>query len=206
MKKKLLIPLIIILLITVGVSYYIFIYKESDNDSGNNNNNETTEVTAGIYKLVNKPTKYQKEIFNELKEILESENYEEEDLAVSLVKNFIVEFYTLSNVESKDVRATQFISDDLKERFVAFGSDVYTYYAYYENKDDLEVESIEVTDTEKISYDYKDDLGEIESKDNLDGYEITVNWKYKDNSEHESAVTIVKWDDNYSIVKVENKE
>lgn len=204
--KKLIIPLIIIVLLAIGVYYYIFIYKVDNKTDNNNTDNKTTEVTAGNYKLINNPTKYQKTVFNELKEILETENYLGEDLASSIVKNFIAEFYTLSTVNSKEVRGTQFVPDVLKDRFVAFGSDVYNYYAYYTNKDDLEVKSIDITDVDVITYDYDDDLNEIDSVNDLEGFEITTDWKYKDNTENKTVVTIVKWDENYSVIKVDNEE
>ncbi len=197
--KKIFIILVFLGILVIG-NYYLFFYNKDDK----NDNTKEVEVTAGKYKLVSKPTKYQKKVFNELKDLVEAEEYDDEDLAECITKNFIAEFYTLSNVESRDVRGTQFVADDLKERFISFGQDIYNYYAYYTDKKSLEVKSIEITNTKAITYDYKDDLKKIPSKNDLKGYEITTNWSYKDNTNQKTVVTIVKWNEDYSIMKVNN--
>lgn len=214
MKNKkiiLLLALAITIVIMILVTWLVFFSKPNTekNDQNNNdtNQNEVPKVekyTAGTYTRIDNPTAYQKEIFDELKNVIEDETFSDQALAEAISKNFIAEFYNLSNVSSKDVRGTQFVPTELVDRFKKFGADIYNYYQYYKNIKDLEVGNIEVANTKSITYNYKDDMGQIQPKSSLKGYEITVDWSYKDKTNYSTKITIVKWNDQYSVVKVTN--
>ena len=208
MQKNKIILLIIAILVAITMLILLMLgNQKEENNTAKEDKVETKEenkVTAGSYTLVNAPTTYQRELFDELKDILDNSEATDQELAQILAKNFIAEFYTLSNVTSKDVRGTQFVPEVLRNRFVEYGNDIYNYYQYYTNRKDLEVTEITITNTKSIQYNYVDDLKQVASKSNLSGYEITMNWTYKDDSDYTTKVTIVKWDNNYSIVKVEN--
>jgi hypothetical protein len=165
---------------------------------------DSEDVTASVYTLIKNPTNYQKEVFNELKTLLESKDYSDKDLALVLAKNFLVEFYNLSNVTSKDVRGLQFVATELQNRFKEFGWNIYNFYPYYENIKDLEITGATITKTKAITYDFVDDLKIVTNRNDLSGYEVTLEWYYKDEVKNTTIITIVKWDDSYSIIKVQN--
>lgn len=201
-KKKIFIIIIAILVIGAAITFFLLMPKK---EAPKNEEPKVEEkVTAGIYNRVINPTNYQKTIFEELKVAVSTTPVDEKALALAIAKNFMVEFYNLSNVTSKDVRAIQYVAIDLQDRYKAFGKEVYDYYLYYKNIKNLEVKNLEITLTKEIEYDYKDDLGLVKSKSDLPGYVITINWSYKDNTSYVTKLTIVKWDDNYSVVKVDN--
>ncbi len=211
MKRKLNIKklgIFLLVLIVIGVSTF-FILKSLFNgkkkiEIATKTPPVASKVTAGIYTMMEDSTNYQKAVFNELKVLLEQPSYTDQALAEVIAKNFIVEFYNLSNVNSKYVRGGQFVAPELKPRFETFGKDIYDYYQYYPNIKTLEVKDIKITNTKTITYDYIDDLKLVASKKGLNGYLLTVSWSYIDNTKNITKVTIVKWNENYSIVKVDN--
>lgn len=205
-KKMIIIRLIVLFIIFIALFIGIKSYLNRNIDIPVEVNEEPIKVTAGIYTLIDNPTKYQSKVFNELKLLLEKETYSDEDIAKSITKNFIAEFYTLSNVKSKDVRGTQFVPIELRDRFKEFGSDIYDYYVYYINRADLEVVKANITKVQTTKYNYIDELKVIASKKDLAGYIMSVNWSYKNNKSYLTNITIVKWDDNYYIVKVDNSK
>lgn len=85
---------------------------------GNNSENEVQTPTVNMttddaYSIRSNATDYQKELYDELKAALE----QEDKLVISeaLVKNFIADFYTLSNKTIKnDVGGTQFWHQDAR--------------------------------------------------------------------------------------------
>lgn len=203
MNKKTIILLSVLTIIALtSVVLAISLASKKNNVEVPNDNEE--EITISNYKLVKNPTNFQKEVFNELKTILEKEDYSNQELAEVLAKNFLVEFYNLSNVTSRDVRGLQFVATELQDRFKEFGWNIYNFYPYYENIKDLEITDVEITKTKAITYDYIDDLKVVPNRNDLSGYEVTFDWNYKDNVKNTTIITIVKWNENYSIIKVQN--
>ena len=203
MNKKTIVLLIVLTIIAIS-SVILAISLANKNNTVDVPKDNEEEVSISNYKLVKSPTNFQKEVFNELKAILEKEDYSNQELAEAIAKNFLVEFYNLSNVTSRDVRGLQFVASELQDRFKEFGWNIYNFYPYYENIKDLEIIDAEVIKTKAITYDYVDDLKIVANRNDLSGYEVTFEWHYKDNVKNTTTITIVKWDDNYSIIKVQN--
>lgn len=163
---------------------------------------EYVEDDESKYKISSNATEYQITLNDELNELVETEGYDEKVLAQLIAKNFIAEFYTLSNVNSRSPGGLQFVPVELKERFEEFASDIYDFYSYYDNRDELIVSDITITNTKSITYTYDDDLNQIATKKNLSGYEITMTWKY--DTVNTTKLKVIKWNDEYGIVSVQN--
>ena len=101
----------------------------------------TTNITgqndspiANDYELRNNATEYQRDLFNELLQASERYNLVSTDdsllsYASSIVQNFVADFFTLSNKNSRnDVGGSQFISSDVKDRFLE--SAINEFYLY----------------------------------------------------------------------------
>jgi len=120
MQKKyriglIIIIVLIILVLALGISRHFF----QKNVSISKN---TTKVISNIdkynYTLDDRDSDYMKEIYNELKDILESDEIDYEKYATCLAKLFVIDFYTLNNKINKyDVGSLEYILSDKKEMF-----------------------------------------------------------------------------------------
>ena len=120
-KKNIIIFTIIILIIIIGILSIIFIPKIF-----NNNKNEEEIVVEKIdqmenydYYLDDKATNYYKELYNELKTVLNNEIVNNEEYAKIVSKLFVTDLFTLDNkITSSDIGGLQFVYTDFKEDFV----------------------------------------------------------------------------------------
>lgn len=207
-KKVKIIILLLFLIIMIGSLVYLVFYMKDDKPSKEDEYVEDVvqEVVeeVDIYKLSDNATKYQKELFDDLKTLLETESYKDEDLVRILSKSFITDFYTLSNVTSKTPISLQYVPDALKDRFSVFASDIYDFYLYYDERDTMWVTNVEITGIKAITYTYSDDAGIVPDKKGMPGYTVTASWEYKNGDKHTTVLKIVKWDDHYGVVSVQN--
>ena len=112
MKKKILLLLLIVVLAYSlgGVAYYI-LTKEKGEEIINVSDLET--IKNYDYTLKSNDTAPYKEIFNELKTVLEKDEISDDNYASNLAKLFIIDLYTLSNKINKyDVRSAVFVHPD----------------------------------------------------------------------------------------------
>ena len=77
------------------------------------------EIKSIGYVVSDNDTKYFKDKFKELKELLTSKDIDEEKHAKLIAELFIIDFYSLGNKTSKnDVGGVQFVYSDAKTNFV----------------------------------------------------------------------------------------
>lgn len=204
--RYLLLMLVILpLLIVIGV-FGMFLYKEAKNlmelakgDESTVIKNENVVETMN-YRLRDNATEYQKELFAQLKETLESEEYDDTLAAELVAKNYVADFYTFSNKAGQyDIGGMYYWydEDDSKENAYLDARDgFYKYINYYGNQygmeNLIEVEDIQVTkcvkETDPIELSVhvaykKDDNGEwYDYRENYsyDTYNVTLNWTYKE--------------------------
>lgn len=180
---------IIPLLIVVGVCGY-GIYKEAKELIGKVGGDESQNVSDeylindGVYVLRDNATEIQKECFNELKHLIEERTDEtkNEDIVSSLVKNFVVDFYTWSNKNGQyDVGGLYYLYQPQKEViYIQARDQFYKYINQYINKygveNLLEVENVETTvDGSAFDFEITD---EIETNE-WAAYNVVANWTYK---------------------------
>lgn len=143
--KKILLHISLLLGIVLLVSGFL-LRAEINEVLGRNDVEETEEpqapeVQARIdelppteYVLRRNPTEYQIELF-EILAYAHDQFYETEsdadlkDYAAAIVRNFVADFYTLSNKSSRtDVGGIQFFSEDIEDNFRSYAID--TFYLY----------------------------------------------------------------------------
>ena len=156
------------------------------------------------YDLNDNETEYYKELFNQLKELLSSEDYDMFDYAVLVSKLFLVDFYDLDNkVMKSDIGGTQFVYSEYRSDFEAGAMD--TVYSsvesnvYGDRKQKLPiVESVEKTSIERKLFEYNGDI-------DYDAYHVNLKISYKEDMGYPSDVYVVLIhnNDKLEIAKVE---
>jgi len=156
------------------------------------------------YQLNDNETKYYTDLFNELKELLHNEVYDEEEYAVLIGKLFLCDFYDLnSKVMKSDVGGTQFVYSEYRSDFELGAIDsVYKFIesnVYGDRNQVLPiVKSVDNVDIEQKSFEYGDDI-------DFDSYYLTMNINYEKNLDYPNRVLLVLIhnNDKLEIAKME---
>ena len=115
---------VVFCLILFFISIFI-VYKVIGKRNNVKNSNDIVQIKEEKidndnydYKITNRATDYEKELFNELENIVSAENILYEDYANVLVKIFVADLFTLKNKKSSsDVRCSQYVYDKYQETF-----------------------------------------------------------------------------------------
>ena len=203
LKKKVKRFIVLILIIALGfVGYYI--YKNIGKKEEVKEIKVINKIDKYGYQLKeNKPSKY-KNLFEELKEILNEENVNEEDYAKKIAEMFIYDFYSLSDKTAKtDIGGTEFVHKEILENFLQNAQD--TYYKYVESnvynnrRQSLPtVSNIIIEKVDNTKYEYNDKYDEK-------AYIINISWDYTDNqfSSYQKKATLVFVHDGVKLSLVE---
>ena len=203
LKKKVKRFIVLILIIALGfVGYYI--YKNIGKKEEVKEIKVINKIDKYGYQLKeNKPSKY-KNLFEELKEILNEENVNEEDYAKKIAEMFIYDFYSLSDKTAKtDIGGTEFVHKEILENFLQNAQD--TYYKYVESnvynnrKQSLPtVSNITIEKVENTKFEYN-------NKYDDKAYEVDISWDYTDNqfSSYQKKATLVFIHDGDKLSLVE---
>lgn len=188
-KKKISIFIIILIVIIGIISAVLFM-------TSNNKEDNTIKVTSvdkikGYdYTLSSNATKYYKTLFNELKEVLESDDVDEAKYADLITKLFVADFYNLDNkINKNDIGGEQFVYKPFREDFKKLAAD--SIYKSVENNlyGDRQQELPVVTNvsTEKKdneSFKYGDQTDE-------NAYNINFEIEYKDDLGYQTSGSII---------------
>ena len=119
-EALIIIGIIIIILIVSLIIFIIINKKETNNNSETNNMIEKIDQMENYdYYLDENATNYYKELYNELKDILNSETLSDEEYAKIISKLFVTDLFTLDNkITSSDIGGLQFIFSGFKEDFI----------------------------------------------------------------------------------------
>ena len=199
-KKYIIIGITFVLSVTLAVLFSLNMIEKNPDIIDNIVPKEPLIIND--YKI-EKYTNHQEDIFKLMIEYFNKEELTNEETAKHIAHNFLLDFYDISLSKSNNINAIMYIYEPLKPRFLEFGGNLYNFYAYYDKKK-LEIVSSEITNTKKINYDYIDDLKEVASKRNLEAYEVTISWKYKDNIENIHTVTVAFIDNIPYVFQVAN--
>ena len=174
-NKKILLIFIIILIIVLGIVALIYF------NSLKNQTEEPIKVLDVIddfhYKLKENDSKLKKDLFYELKDILDKDEVNYQSYAEVLAKIFVVDVFSLDTKLNKyDIGGLDFILESEKENYQNILSD--TLYDIVENNYDGKrnqelplVKNIEVTESTegKFGFDNKEILS----------YDIVLTWTYE---------------------------
>ena len=191
MRKKYKVWLIIILVLivlvsVVGVSKLVLKPKIKDKPKN------VTSVISNIgdygYSLDDRDTKYMKETFEELEQILNQEEIDYEEYAKVVAKLYIIDFYTLDNKINKyDVGSLEYTLNDKVELFKTKAMDtIYNDIIDNTYKDRIqelpEITNVEILDFEKTKITLAEDTTEA--------YKITMEYTYKKDLGYDKEGTV----------------
>lgn len=204
MKKKYKRILIIILIVVLLAIISFVIYKILLN---NKTEEEVVNVVDSIseygYNLDDRDTELMKSTYEELKNILNSDEIDYELYASALAKLFVIDLFTMDNKINKyDVGSTEYVYPDALENFKLNVED--TLYKHMENnssgkrKQDLpEVSSIEVLSTETGEYTIEEN--------SFDSYIVNLSWQYVSDLgyDNNALITLINLDNKLYVVEYE---
>lgn len=208
-RKKIIVGLFIVFgieLLLMG--YFVFVkqvFQEEKVEEKEGIREEEIKVDLVDYKITNKATLYEKELFEELEEILSKDEIDYEMYANVLVKLFIADLYTLNNKKSSsDIRSSQYVYSDYQETFKLMVKE-----SLYSNIElDLdgtrtqklpEVSEVVVNSITRESFSYNNQIIDNEAYN----VNITVNYKEDLGYARSGKVIVVKKDNILEVVKLE---
>lgn len=203
LKKKVKRLLLLIIIVGLGLGGY-YVYKNIGKKEEVKEIKVINKIDKYGYQLKeNKPSKY-KNLFEELKEILNEENVNEENYVKKISEMFIYDFYSLSDKTAKtDIGGTDFVYNEILENFLQNAQD--TYYKYVESnvynnrKQSLPtVSNITIEKVENTKFEYN-------NKYDDKAYEVDISWDYTDNqfSSYQKKATLVFIHDGDKLSLVE---
>lgn len=189
-KLKKIIRIIMLVVVVLIAIYAIFVAIPSKK-----NKDEGIENINNKYILYKRDSNLYKENFEKLRTILETSPVDNKEYAETIVKLFVIDFYTLDNKdENTDIGGLQYVHSNLKDNLVLNASS--TMYKYIKTTKELpKVKSITSIDTKETTY-------KISDKD-YSAYAITINWEYDKDLGYEKQGTFIVVNDNGDLSIVE---
>ena len=189
-KIKKIIRIIMLVVIALIAIYAIFVAIPSKK-----NKDEGIENRNNKYILYKRDSSLYKENFEKLRTILETSPVDNKEYAETIVKLFVIDFYTLDNKnDNTDIGGLQYVHSNLKDNLVLNASS--TMYKYIKTTKELpKVKSITSVDTRETTY-------KINDKD-YSAYAITINWEYDKDLGYEKQGTFIVVNDNGNLSIVE---
>ena len=212
--KIILIIVVLVLIVVAGIFGYNKFFKEKPVSNAPVSESKKVDTIKGYdYVLYDRSTDLYKDLYYELKEVLEQEEVDYSKYAEIISKMFIADFYNLDNkITNQDVGGLDFIYSKSRDNFRIKASD--TLYkniesnVYGDREQSLpEVASFSEVTVTKESYNYNssdDDEVKVSITD-PDSYVVKISWQYTRTSNYQTRATIrlVHEDKVLSIISVE---
>ena len=201
--KIVLIVITLILLVAAGIALFIMLKPKTTKV-------KEVKILNSIekydYHLKDTKTKRYKELFNDLKGILNAKEVDEELYVQKITEMFIYDFYSLADKSTKtDVGGLDFVHPNAIQNFLVNAEDTYYKYVesniYNDRKQELpEVDEVTIKSVEQESYTYN------ETKDEK-AYKVNVSWTYTDSKydDYQKEATLVFIHDGIKLSLVELK-
>ena len=201
MKKKYkVILIIIIILIVLLVASLVAVKLLSKSD-----NKDAVKVVDSIdefgYTLDDRDTELMKNTYNELKNVLSSDEINYEEYAKKLAELFVIDLFTMDNkVNRYDVGSTEYVYPDNVDNFKTNVED--TIYKSMENNSDgkrrqdlPEVSSITNSSVEGSTF--------LFGEDEYDSYVVSITWDYVDDLGYDdnATITLIELDNKLYVVE-----
>ena len=189
--------LFIIFISVVGVKVYFDFFNSPETLVVT----EKKSISEYGYKLEDRDTALYESNYEELEEVLTSDEIDYQKYAELIAKLFVIDYYTLDNkLTSTDIGGLDFIHPDLFENFkINAGETIYKYVKnnlYSDRDQELPtVTSIEVIDNKEDKYTYNN----VE----YDAYVFDLKWEYDKDLEYQDnmIITVIKVDNKLYVVK-----
>ena len=204
-KKLKILGILLVIIIFLSTGFlYLKIYNES---SAKKVTKISTidNIKSYNYILNSNASSYYKDLFKELKTILNEEQIKEEEYAKKIAQLFISDLFTLSNkITSSDIGGVQYVFADFQEDFVSIAqTGLYSSIksnVYGDRKQELpEVSEVLILKTEQKNFKYKDKTFE-------DSYYINVEIKYKKEMGYPTKYQVVLSKNNNKLEIVKSLE
>ena len=194
MKKKYKIALIVILiLVLIGVGifgYFFFFYEKPVEEPPVREVQITNTIEEYGYNLDDRDTALFKEKFEELKTLLNEENYNVEEYISLVSQLFIIDLYTIDNKISRyDVGGLEYVYSGAVSSFqsVIEGS---IYKTVENNLDDSRTQ--ELPEVATITVDsIKETTFTMPDESVVNGYGVDLSWRYVDEHGYDTSATLI---------------
>lgn len=206
-KDNLFIFFLIIILIVLLITLFVLgknVFKKTGG------NVEEVKVVDSIdnfdYNLEENKSNYYKKLFNELKELLNSDNVNEEEYAKLVTKLFVADFYDLNSKSSKsDIGGTQYVHSDYQSQFEKKAKSKKGIYYYVKNNLDgnRKQELPKVKNVEIVSL--KNSVFNFEKIKDDKSYVVDASITYEKDLGYQKNVTITLIHNNKKLEIVEIK-
>ena len=179
LKKKVRIALIIILIILACIVAFLILKGHKEKPKEVKEVKVINEVEKYGYKLKENKTAQYKEMFEDLKKILNEDPINEEEYVKKISEMFIYDFYSLNDKDAKtDIGGVDFVYPQILENFLQNAQD--TYYKYIEsNVYNNRKQSLPVVKDENIENVEKGPFAYGEATDE-NAYTVSISWDYTD--------------------------
>ena len=197
-KKKIVVCLLLIAVIITGVIVYKALPEKEED--------EQVKVIRNIkeydYSLNDNETELYKEEFDNLYNILDSDEVNYDEYAKCVAKLFIIDFYTLDNKLSKnDIGGSDFIKPVMRDNFIEEARS--KFYKYLEVKSKNRTQKLpvvsEITEVlvENTTFTYSDKTVDENA------YKVTISWDYKEDLGYEKETKMILVKENKKLYIVE---
>ena len=202
-KKKIIIILVIILvLIGIGIESYFLFFRNNKNEEPTMPEVKVMNKIEGYeYTLDDRDTEVFKEKFEELKELLESESFEEEDYVSLVSELFIIDLYTIDNKISKyDVGGLEYVYEPARDSFKSMAMDS-IYKTVINNIDKKREQSLPIVKSTTIS-EITPSTYEMPDETEVESYDVDISWDYETSLgyDNEGTITLIKNDNRIDVV------
>lgn len=201
-KDRLFLILIIIILLILLFFYVKDTLKRENKVASDASITETIESFG--YKSKSNKSELFKSKFNELKVLLSTNDYDEEEYVELISELFIIDFYTLDKkISNTDIGGIDFVYSSIKDNFSLKATE--TIYKYVENNlygnNEFElpiVSEVTITNLKNVTYSY-------ENNTDKKAYEISIEWKYEKDLGYDTNKTLYFVHENNKLSLVEMK-
>lgn len=204
-KKILIVLIIVIILIGLGIGTYFLFFKPKNNEQPTAPEVKVMNKIEGYeYNLDDRDTELFKEKFEELKTLLESESFEENDYVKLVSELFIIDLYTIDNKISKyDVGGLEYVYEPARDSFKSMAMDS-IYKTVINNVDKQREQSLPIVESTTVN-EIEESTYEMPDESNVDAYNVNISWTYETSLGYDNSgtVTLIKNDNRIDVVSFE---
>ena len=187
---------LLVLIIAAGVGVY-YIHKKLNTVTVN----VVDEIDNFDYKLEDRDTELYKTTFEELKEVLKEKEVDNEKLASSIAKLFIIDLYTIKNKVNKfDVGGLDFVYSGVKSNYSLNVQE--TLYKYVEDNSNKK-RNQELPEVSEITVDSIEASTFTVDNKTYNGYNVSLSWKYVMDLKYDTSAKLKLIYDNDSYYVIE---